>query len=345
MSETATDQLQEQKLSEKEICPDDLLKGQEEAFARDVARLQQRLGEFVSEPCPACGSNEGAHAFEKWRFQYTTCSVCGTIYMKPRPSPEVMQSYYSNSENYAYWGKFIFPASEAARKEKIHRPRHERIVDMTTRFNAGRGLMIEVGPGFGTFCAVATEEKAFKRVVGIEPTPEMAQACRERGVEVIEKRIEDIMDADGLGGADVLTAFEVIEHLYEPRKFLEQCARLLKPGGLLVMTCPNGQGFDIAELGAESLAVDPEHLNLFNPHSLAQLARAGGFEVLEFSTPGRLDAEFVREAILKGRHDVLNQPFLKRVLLDEWERLGWPFQQFLAENGLSAHLWVVARKA
>lgn len=344
MSDTPTDRLQKQKLSEKEICPDDLLEGQEEAFAHDVARLQERLGEFISEPCPACGSDDGTHAFEKWRFQYTTCSGCGTIYMKPRPSPAVMQSYYSNSENYAYWGKFIFPASEAARKEKIHRPRHDKIVEMTHRFGAGRGLMLEVGPGFGTFCAVATEEKAFQRVVGIEPTPEMARACRERGVEVIEKRTEDITDADGLIGADVVVAFEVIEHLYAPGKFVGQCARLLKSGGLLVLTCPNGQGFDIAELGAESLAVDPEHVNLFNPRSLSQLAGACGFEVLEATTPGRLDAEFVREAVLKGKHDISRQPFLKRVLVDEWDRLGWPFQQFLADNGLSAHLWIVARK-
>lgn len=345
MSDRAANKQQMQKLSEKEICPDDLLSGQEEAFARDVARLQERLGEFICEPCPACGSNDGTHAFEKWRFQYTTCSDCGTIYMNPRPSQAVMQSYYSNSENYAYWGKFIFPASEEPRKEKIHRPRHVKIVEMTHRFGAGRDLLLEVGPGFGTFCAVATEEKAFRRVVGIEPTPEMARACRDRGAEVIEKRIEDINDADGLLGADVVVAFEVIEHLYAPRKFVEQCARLLKPGGLLVLTCPNGQGFDIAELGPESLAVDPEHVNLFNPQSLSGLVTTCGFDVLEVSTPGRLDAEFVREAVLKARYDVSNQPLLRRVLIDEWEKLGWPFQQFLAENGLSGHLSIAASKA
>jgi 2-polyprenyl-3-methyl-5-hydroxy-6-metoxy-1,4-benzoquinol methylase len=344
MSDHAANKPQMQKLSEKEICPDDLLSGQEEVFARDVARLQARLGEFISEPCPACGSKDGTHAFEKWRFQYTTCSCCGTIYMNPRPSPAVMQSYYSNSENYAYWGKFIFPASEAARKEKIHLPRHEQIVEMTHRFGTGHGLMLEVGPGFGTFCSVATEAKAFKRVVGIEPTPEMARACRERGVEVIEKRIEDIIDADGLIGADVVVAFEVVEHLYAPRKFVEQCARLLKPGGLLVLTCPNGQGFDIAELGPKSLAVDPEHVNLFNPHSISKLVATCGFHVLELSTPGRLDAEFVRESVLKNQYDVSNQPFLRRILIDEWETLGWPFQQFLAENGLSGHLSIAARK-
>ena len=59
-------------------------------------------------------------------------------------------------------------------------------------------------------------------------------------------------------------------------------------------------------------------------------------------TPGRLDAEFVREAALKG--DVRLDPFLHRVLVEEWERLGWPFQTFLAEQGLSSHMWLVARR-
>ncbi len=111
-----------------------------------------------------------------------------------------------------------------------------------------------------------------------------------------------------------------------------------------MVSCPNGQGFDIAMLGAHALAVDAEHVNLFNPESLAGLLQHSGFEVLEALTPGRLDAEFVREAALKGAIDLANDPFLTRVLLDEWDRLGWPFQQFLAANGLSSHMWIAARK-
>lgn len=62
------------------------------------------------------------------------------------------------------------------------------------------------------------------------------------------------------------------------------------------------------------------------------------------TTPGRLDTEFVYVAIEEGKLDVSDRPFLKRVLSDQWEQLGWPFQQFLAENSLSLHLWLAARK-
>jgi SAM-dependent methyltransferase len=170
----------------------------------------------------------------------------------------------------------------------------------------------------------------------------MARACRGRGVNVIDKRIEDVTDE--LEAVDVTAAFEVIEHVFEPRAFLRQCARLMRPGGLLVLSCPNGQGFDIALLGSVSLAIDPEHVNLFNPRSLPLLVESCGFEVLDVSTPGRLDAEFVRTAILEGKLDVSGDPFLKCVLVDEWDRLGWPFQQFLAERGLSSHMWLAARR-
>jgi SAM-dependent methyltransferase len=136
----------------------------------------------------------------------------------------------------------------------------------------------------------------------------------------------------------------VIEHLFDPARFVADCARAVAPGGLLVLSCPNGLGFDIATLRDKALAVDVEHVNLFNPASLSDLVRRSGFEILEVTTPGRLDAEFVRTAALKEEIDLSHQPFLRRVLVDEWERLGWPFQQFLAANGLSSHMWLAARR-
>jgi 2-polyprenyl-3-methyl-5-hydroxy-6-metoxy-1,4-benzoquinol methylase len=329
------------RLSESELCPDNLLAGQEAAFGRDIKRLQARATEFVAVTCPACGQAQGSRAFEKYGFVFRRCDNCSTIYMSPRPSEAVMADYYGNSENYAYWAKYIFPASEATRREKIHKPWLERVLEYCDTFDVARGTLLEVGPGFGTFAAVATASGAFSRVVAVEPTPELAQACRERGVEVINKRIEELCGE--VGRADVVVAFEVIEHLFEPRRFLENIFPLIAPGGLLIVSCPNGLGFDIAMLGAGALAVDAEHVNLFNPASLTCLMKECGFEVLKAHTPGRLDAEFVHEAALKG--EIVLDPFLQRVLVDEWDEHGWPFQQFIAQQGLSSHLWLAARRA
>ncbi|MBI5723377.1 MAG: methyltransferase domain-containing protein [Planctomycetes bacterium] len=142
----------------------------------------------------------------------------------------------------------------------------------------------------------------------------------------------------------MVVAFEVVEHLFEPKVFFSQASRRLRKGGLLVVSCPNGLGFDVQMLRDKALVVDPEHVNFFNPRSLTLLAESCGYSVLIAHTPGRLDAEYVHEAIVKGELDIAGDPFLKRALVDEWDSLGWPFQQFLADNGLSSHMWLAARK-
>lgn len=339
MVENGNMELGEQ-LSEGELCPDYLLAGQQAAFARDIERLQARIKEFVSVVCPACEAEDPLFAFQKYRFEYVRCKNCGTIYMSPRPSERVMADYYANSENYAFWAKHIFPASEASRREKIHKPWLRRVLNYCERFEISRGTLLEVGPGFGTFSSVAKESGAFERVIAVEPTPELAAACRERGVIVIAKRVEDL--GVEVRNVDVVVAFEVIEHLFDPRRFVEAIHTVLAQNSLLVLSCPNGDGFDISLLGPDSLAVDPEHVNLFNPDSLSHLLDSTGFDVLQAHTPGRLDAEFVREAALQGKIEL--DPFLRRVLIAEWEALGWPFQEFLAQHGLSSHMWIAARR-
>jgi hypothetical protein len=97
-------------------------------------------------------------------------------------------------------------------------------------------------------------------------------------------------------------------------------------------------------LGTRSDSVDHEHLNYFSPPSLRQLLAACNFEVVEIDTPGRLDAQLVRKKALAGEIDLQADAFLRRVLVDEWDRLGGAFQAFLSEHGLSSHMWVVARR-
>jgi len=329
-------------MRENEIRPAQLMQGQAKAFAADILRLQKQKNDFINVPCPACGSEKARKAFEKYEMTYVACRECETVYMNPRPTPAILDRYYATSENYRYWNQYIFPASEKSRRMKIFRPRARHIADICRRYNIVNGTLLEVGAGFGTFCEEVRRLAIFRRVIAVEPTPDLAETCRRKGLEVIEKPIEQIGPINTT--IDVIVGFEVIEHLFSPRDFLHHCAKLLSPGSLLVVTCPNIKGFDIAALQVLSSAVDVEHLNYFHPTSLSRLAADCGFETLEVTTPGKLDAELVRKKITAGELDVSSQPFLKQILVDEWEQVGEKFQRFLADNKLSSHMWLVARK-
>lgn len=332
------------KLSEKDIRPPQFSGGQKVAALTDVGRMLTRCGEFVAVACPACGGDDPRPKYTKNGLRYVSCPVCETFYMSPRPSPQVLEWFYRESPNYAYWNKYIFPASEAARRERIFVPRVDRLLEICSRYRVVTDALLEVGAGFGTFCSELASRGMFRRVVGIEPTPELAASCRARGVEIIEKPVEQV-DSGNVGHFDVVASFEVIEHLFAPAEFVAHMLRLLRPGGLMLLTCPNGNGFDIQTLGIASASVDHEHLNYFNPSSLARMLASSGMEVLEVFTPGRLDAELVRNKVLEGEFSLDLQPFLKAVLIENWDRHGQAFQDFLVAQGLSSNLWVVARKA
>jgi 2-polyprenyl-3-methyl-5-hydroxy-6-metoxy-1,4-benzoquinol methylase/predicted RNA-binding Zn-ribbon protein involved in translation (DUF1610 family) len=328
-------------LRETDIRPDELMAEQARRYAADVEWLVARRERFVEVPCPACGREGGEREWRKYDLDYLRCPDCATVYMSPRPAPDLLEEYYRNSSNYEYWNEVIFPASEEARRAKLFAPRAERTLDIARRHGARLGALVDVGAGFGTFCEEVVRLGAFERVIALEPEPHLAQTCRDKGLETIESPVESAGLARG--EVDVVTSFEVLEHLFSPRDFVARCASVLEPGGLIVITCPNVQGFDVQVLREVSATVDAEHVNYLHPDSLAMVLEEAGFEVVERSTPGRLDAELVRKQVLAGNFSLSDQPFLQTVLIDAWERLGGPFQDFLVEHGLSSNMWVVGR--
>jgi 2-polyprenyl-3-methyl-5-hydroxy-6-metoxy-1,4-benzoquinol methylase len=337
MSQTSNDHF-----SETEIRPEELMSKEAELFEADVRKLLTRRSEFVRVACPGCGREERVYLFEKMGQSYDHCTACETVFVNPRPTPELLEEYYTNSTYYTYWNSVIFPSSEAVRREKIFKPRAERLVSIVDHYGLQVKRFLEVGAGFGTFCEEVGKLGLFENIVAIEPTPGLAESCRNRGIEVIQKPIEfvDLKNHQ----VDVIACFEVIEHLFSPADFIQQCERLLASAGLLILTCPNIKGFDILMLQEISDSVDPEHLNYFHPESLSKLVERHGFKVLESQTPGRLDAELVRKKALSGEYDLSPHPFLKRVLLDDWDQIGIAFQDFIAGNGYSSHMWIVAQK-
>ncbi len=333
---------EDKSFKETDIRPGHLQDKAQKLFESDLKRMLEYKNKFVNVKCPACNSDDTKDMFVKYEMQFVMCCKCDTVYINPRPTPEILDIYYLQSELYEFFKKHIFPFSEEVRKEKIFKPRVERLLQICKKYKVKNDLLIEVGPGFGTFSELVNKNGYFDKVIAIERTPDMAASCRERGIEVIEKPIEEVDFKDNL--AQVVASFEVIEHLYYPKDFVDKCFNIIEKGGLLILTCPNSKGFDMQTLGKFSHTYDGEHLNYFTPNSLSILLEKCGFEVCEIMTPGELDAELVRQKVISNEFDIYSHPFLKQILIDKWKEVGSIFQQFLQDSKLSSHMWIVARK-
>ena len=329
-------------MKEDEIRPEHLMDEQSKAYLEDVKILVKKKKDFVEVPCPACDSVNYQKTFEKYGLDYVICKNCRTVFINPRPSLEMLSEYYATSKNYEYWNNYIFPASENNRREKIFAPRAKRVDEICKRHNLKTNTLVDVGAGFGTFCEEVKKIGNFKRVIAVEPTPNLAETCRKKGLEVINKPIEKVSFENET--VDVVTSFEVIEHLFSPKDFLLGCSHILSKGGFLIVTCPNIEGFDIVVLRELANSIDTEHLNYFNIESLSGLLSNCGFEVIEKLTPGELDAELVRKKVLCGEFDISKQPFLKQILIDKWDIVGGSFQNFLKDNLLSSNMCIVSKK-
>lgn len=328
-------------VKEENIRPQHLEAESYGLYIKDALALLKHKEDFAEIPCPACESKHYTRIYDKNGFNLVSCSDCETVFVNPRPTFKHLEDHYKSSKRIKHWNDKLFPASEDSRREYIFKPRAKRVGELVRSLRPKAKSLMDIGAGFGTFCEEISKLGIFDTVTAVEPSHDLAETCRRKGINVIEKLVEEIQP----GEVDVITNFELIEHLYWPKDFILNARQRLSTDGLLILTTPNVKGFDVLVLGKLSSTIGPpNHLNYFHTKSLSNLLERCGFEIVEALTPGKLDAELVRQKILKGEFDVSNQPFLKYTLIEMWNTAGANFQQFLADNGLSSHLWMVAKK-
>ena len=329
-------------MDEEDIRPAALMREKVWAVEHDKRFLLERRSQFVSVKCPACDSSDSEAWGEKEGFSYRKCVQCATQFMSPRAPEDVLEEFYVQSKNYEVWNRSIFPATEQIRMEKIFRPRALQTVSLCKQFDVAGGTLLEIGAAFGTFCEALRDAAYFERVVAVEPTPDLAETCRAKGFETYQQTIERLSFPSE--GADVVVAFEVIEHLFDPGAFMKQAARFLRPGGLLVCSCPNGLALGTLTLGVEARVVDHEHLNYTNPRSIVKLLERCDLECLVVTTPGELDVNLLVNQISEQPSLSVDCPLVAQILPDPDTRIQNLLQEFLKEARLSSHMWFVARK-
>jgi len=320
---------------------------------KDREWLFTRRDQWVTRFCPVCRqshlSGMQTPCWIKFGFLYFKCTNCGCAYMSPCPSEELLAEFYKISKNAEYWNEEIYPNTKNARIENIELPRIGMMYNAVHSFyNTGecpslhQGTLLEVGAGYGLFGEVIKKHinsnSMFKSYEALDPYKAENYKVTLEQFDYLENSI------------DVIVAFEVIEHIFDPCKFLEICGKLLKPDGLIILTCPNVEGFDIALLGDLSDTVDHEHINYFTIDSFNWLCdkridKRLGLKVREVTTPGQLDVELVQKKVKEVpvvRLHVNKNPLLKQILHDE-KRAG-NFQTFLRENNMSSSMMVVIQK-
>src|SRR5262249_51863612 len=87
---------------------------------------------------------------------------------------------------------------------------------------------------------------------------------------------------------NAVTMSHVIEHVHEPLKMLQECHRILKPGGMLVAVTPNVSSTGHKLFRSAWFPLEPpRHLHLFTPQSLKRLGHEAGFTTVEVKTSTR----------------------------------------------------------
>lgn len=324
-------------MKETEIRNPDLLNCFMKLGQEDVKRLFDRE-KFVSVACPACGEQRQIAEFVKMGFSYVVCPKCESLYTSPRPTQEQLDTFYSKAESVKFYAEqYIGPYTES-RREKMFVPRVKEVVRLFPQFEFGK--IGDIGAGTGIFLEELGKVWAKTDRVAIEPSEEMTKICREKGIHVIPKMVEDVEEKEGQ--FDLLCSFELFEHLYSPKAFLDKVYTLLKEDGYLYLTTLNGKGFDIQLLWEQHNNVNPPyHLNFCNPHAMKILFNHCGFEVTDLETPGKLDWDIIEQRM--NREDISIGRFWDIVAKSD-EKTKAELQEWIRRNGLSSHMRIIARK-
>ncbi len=274
--------------------------------------------------CPLCGSmhlSDFMTAPDRFhlrheKYNLLQCSSCRCVWLTSPPQPEQMGFHYSEN----YHQAIVVGASHTGAK----RWQHHR--EMIARYKQG-GAVLDIGCSAGSF--LASMNNGNWKLYGIEMNSLTAEAAKlNSGAEVF---VGDVMDAPfPQNSFDVVTCFDVLEHVYEPREFLKRVLHWLRPGGILFAKLPNIDSWEAKLFRTYWYGLElPRHLFHFSPRSLRPLVADVGF------------SEVLIRATGHGTHVGHS---IRYLCSDFIQKLGFSPKP-MAEAGRSSLAWRIIRKA
>jgi SAM-dependent methyltransferase len=234
--------------------------------------------------CDLCGADDTITLYvgASWRqpvpdgVALARCQGCGLMYLNPRPSQDEIAAYYP-----AEYGPFR-PAIEDERHALMRWMRRRKLVQrrrLIERYSGrATGRILDVGCATGIFLHEMVS--AGWQAAGVEPVTHAAKYAQTRfGLDVFEGLMAQAPFEPGT--FDVVTFWDVLEHTFSPAQELAHAARLLAPGGLVVINVPNWRSVDRELFGPHWIGFDPpRHLYVFTERTLTALLRKAGLRPL-----------------------------------------------------------------
>lgn len=239
--------------------------------------ISSGLNDTHPKRCPACWNravNGWLKAPDRFHgrselYELVRCPSCALVSLHDPPSPAEMAQHYGAAYDRAVAAGGGNPAHWKWRRDELLR-------------HKSSGAILDLGCGSGGF--LASLDGPSWDLFGIE----MSEAAAKRAVSRSAARVYvgDILDAPYAPGSfDVITCFDVLEHLYRPWEVLARISEWLKPGGIFYTMMPNidSAGARIFQSYWYGLEL-PRHLHHFSPPSLRKLARSAGLEEVSVTT-------------------------------------------------------------
>lgn len=250
---------------------------------------------FENVNCDVCQENNYStyidiQGYEKWlppavTFSIVRCNSCGLLYTNPRLSQGLVEEL--GREYFVPWGKnknklrltlSSFIKKHAKLRVFYHYLTGEYLAEIIAK---SEGRVLDIGCGFGDLLEDLSQKGCIP--YGIEINPLAVRACREKGLNVSSGALDEACFPDNF--FDTVTLSHVIEHLPRPKATLRQAYRILKPGGKLLIYCPNADSY-LAKLFGKywqgwSL---PFHFYHFTKKTIQRYAELTGFRVKKISS-------------------------------------------------------------
>src|SRR4051794_25273940 len=204
------------------------------------------------------------------------CLECATVQQPTLPNGDTLHELYREMRDDDYL------AEEAGRRATA-----SRLLDLVGAHRP-RGRLLDVGCGHGLLLDEA--RKRGYETVGLELSREAAAHARSLGLDVREWPLEAFgqgTNGDAPGTFDAVVLADVLEHLDDPVGAINQCAALLRPGGVLCVVTPDPSSATAKLAGSRWWGYLPAHTVLLPRRTLRELISASGLVISD-------DVPFVR---------------------------------------------------